>query len=456
MNPGIAADPVFQAPFITPPAERLGFLEAIRAIMRNPIEVWPQEFYRTGYMRGRFGRRTVVHVARPDLIHAVFVEEARSLHRSDIAQAILKPAMREGLLTAEDEVWRAQRRIAAPAFRQQMLDSLVPLMDKAGDALAERLKARRGQAVNVMPEMIRATFSIISDTMFGETREEDARLIETEVGGYLSSVGKVDLFDMFGVPYWVPRPWKRAGKLAVKRLRARAERSIADLRAKGATGGSLTALLMNASDPETGGAMSEDQLIDNIITFIGAGHETTSLALTWSLYLVAQQPNLQKRLADEVHAVAGQGPILAEHVARLELRERVLKEAMRLYPPVALIGRKVVKPMTLNGDALRPGDQVVCGVLPLHRSPTLWENPDAFDPDRFLPERSAGRPRYAWMPFGAGPRICIGMGFAMMEGIVLLAHMMRAVRFAPVDGHEVKPVVRVTMRPRGGMPLKVA
>jgi cytochrome P450 len=213
--------------------------------------------------------------------------------------------------------------------------------------------------------------------------------------------------------------------------------------------------LMRARDPDTGQAMNDEQLIDNLLTFYLAGHETTARALAWTLYLLAQSPEWAAALEDEVARVTGGKAVESAHLERLALVQQVLKESMRLYPPVPLINRQCVAPTRLDGVEVVPGATVVMPIYAMHRHVKRWEDPDAFDPARFAPEREAKMPRYQYIPFGAGPRICIGMAFAMLEATTMLATLLQKARFAPVPGHEPRPVARVTLQPGGGLPLRV-
>jgi cytochrome P450 len=214
--------------------------------------------------------------------------------------------------------------------------------------------------------------------------------------------------------------------------------------------------LMSARDPESGRSMDERQLVDNLLTFYLAGHETTARALAWTLYLLARSPEWSARLAAEIARVTGGGPVAAGHIERLVEVQQVLKESMRLYPPVPLMGRQAVVPTALGGHALARGATVMMPIYAIHRHVKRWRAPDRFDPARFAPENEAKLERYQYMPFGAGPRICIGMAFAMLEATAMLATLLQHARFAPVEGHEPYPVARVTLVPRGGMPLRVS
>jgi cytochrome P450 len=214
--------------------------------------------------------------------------------------------------------------------------------------------------------------------------------------------------------------------------------------------------LIAARDPETGRTMGDEQLVDNLLTFYLAGHETTAKALTWTLYLLARSPQWTAALEDEIERVAGNGAIRGEHVDALVCVKQVIKESMRLYPPVPMMSRQAIADAEIDGHLVRAGSSILLPIYAIHRHARRWERPDEFDPDRFAPEKEAAIPRYQYMPFGAGPRVCIGMPFAMMEATVMLATFLQRARFACVEGHEPTPVASVTLIPKGGMPLKVA
>ena len=203
------------------------------------------------------------------------------------------------------------------------------------------------------------------------------------------------------------------------------------------------------------GTKLDAQLIDNLLTFFSAGHETTAKALTWTLYLLARAPEWEARLVEEIARVTAGEPVRAEHIDKLVLTAQVIKESMRLYPPAPVISRITSEATELGGEPVAAGVQTVIPIYAIHRHKKLWDDPDLFDPTRFSPEREAAIPRYQYMPFGAGPRICIGMAFAMIEAVAILATLIRSCRFEIIDGYEPTPVSRVTVRPSHGMPLRV-
>jgi len=264
------------------------------------------------------------------------------------------------------------------------------------------------------------------------------------------------IYTMFAVPEWVPFP-NRSGAMAERDFLHRDMRRLIAARraAKPAALPDLLDLLLSARDAETGRSMSDGEVVNNLLTFIAAGHETTAVALTWTLWLLAKDEVVQQRLYDEITALAGNRPIAAADVEGLIFCRQVINEAMRLFPPAPGIGRVPAAPMTLGGERVSERTRIHVPIFALHRNVRLWENPTAFDPDRFSAEQVKKRSRYAFLPFGGGPRICIGASFATTEAALILAEIVRAFRLRAVAGHKPKPVARVTLRPAGGMPLLI-
>jgi cytochrome P450 len=267
------------------------------------------------------------------------------------------------------------------------------------------------------------------------------------------------LYAGMKMPRWVPHPGILAAQRAITLLRAAVAGMIHERRRLRESGAVVQEDLMHrliaAHDPETGQSMNDEQLIDNALTFYLAGHETTAKALTWTLYLLARSPEWTAALKKEIARVTGGAPIAAEHIEGLVRVRQVIRESMRLYPPVPLMSRQAVADVRLGEHEVKAGASVLMPIYAMHRHKRRWEDPDAFDPERFSPEGEARIPRYQYMPFGAGPRVCIGMSFAMLEATAMLATMLRTMRFETVEGHDPLPMARVTLAPKGGMPLKV-
>lgn len=447
--------PHFIPQTVTPPDKPLPLVRGLLTMISNPLHVWPKGMYENRYHGVRWVGRTFHYFRQPEHMKAMFLDHPDVFVKSPFQKKLLGPAVGDGMLTAEGEHWKFQRRAASPAFRIDALRALAPAFSTSAQATVERiLAAGADKPVDVLAEMQHATLDVIVETILGgvDPAFGHERMAKT-VSDYIETMGKPDLLDMFSVPGWVPRPWGEKGRRAARGLRKSAVNAIGRRRASGADRKDLLGLLLAARDPETGRGLSDTELRDNVVTFIGAGHETTALALTYALYLIANAPDVQDRLVREVREVCGDQDVDALMIDAMPFHEQVIKEAMRLYPPVAIIDRIANADIDLDGIKVEKGDLGFALIYVMHRHKLLWDNPERFDPDRFSEERSEGRPRFQYMPFGAGPRICIGMKFAYMEAVAILATLVRSLRFRPNPAHAVVPNIRITLRPEGGMPL---
>jgi len=437
----------FIPPRIVPPERPLGAFAFARRFVRNPLEVVPRAVYADDLVP--MGRR--VWITSPALVKAVLLDQ-REQFRKTTQIRLLSPLLGRGILTSEGEPWKWQRQAAAPMFRD--LKPFVPAFVRAADTVLARWRAAPEGAVQPIDEdMTRATFDVISATLLPSA---DAELFGRETRRLQRHGGWDQLYAAIKAPKWMPRPGMLSGVRTIRTLRGAVASMIGARRASG--GGEpddLMHRLIAARDPETGQSMNDDQLIDNLLTFYLAGHETTARALTWTLYLLALAPDWASALRDEVARTTAGAPVGGEHIDRLALTQQVLKESMRLYPPVPIMSRQAAIDTTLGGHAIARGTSVLLPIYAIHRHEKRWSDPDRFDPARFAPDREKSMSRYQYMPFGAGPRICIGMSFAMFEATAILATLLSHARFAPADGLDPTPIARVTLVPKGGMPLKV-
>ncbi|MGV6820673.1 MAG: cytochrome P450 [Parvularcula sp.] len=451
----------FEPPTLPPLPVRASRPRRIAALLRNPISMYTEEHFTKPLLSAPFGGQTFAQVMDPEIVQQVLQGDGTDFGRSIFVQRLLAPALREGLLTTEGQKWRRQRRAASPAFRQKALDALVPSFATAGQAMAKRLTAQAGTITNIHPEMVRATFDVIIDTLLqGSANPFPLDKTAKDVDLFLNTIARLSLPDVFPILDRVaPRqffiPGYRRGMAAIGRLRALAEEIVQRRIAVEDDREDLMGQLIRARDPETGNRLSPTELVDNALTFVGAGHETTALALTWTLYSLGHSPQLQDALAEEANAVLSDRDVTPADIPSLALHERVIKEAMRLFPPVPIIGRKVLNPVTLGGQDFAPGDNLAIAIYAMHRHHSLWDAPGLFDADRFLPEAEKARHRFAYLPFGGGPRICIGLRFALMEAVTMLTYISRNLIICLPKGHRAEPHLTITMRPKNGMHLGV-
>lgn len=443
----------FTPPAITPPAQQLPFFKALAAMLDNPMEAWPRAIYEDEvYVPPRADFRRI-YVCEPAALKRVFLDEVEDFPKSPLAQRLLTPMLGQGLVTATHAAWRWQRRAAAPAFQHQGIDQSAPAIAACAERAVQRWRENEEGEVDICAEMMRVTFDIILDTMLGGRDNVDAVEMGRQFNAYLSYLGKPNLADVLGAPAFVRTAFAADGGACVAFMKAAVDRLIRERRSAPPRG-DLVDLLMKASD-QSGRAMSDVELRDNILTFLAAGHETTALSLTWALYLVSQQDDCEARMLEEIATVAGEAPIDADMAAKLPYTRWVIEEAMRLYPPVPVLARVAAKACELAGKKVRRGDAVIAPIYALHRHRKYWDQPDAFIPERFSEPRLHVRQRYIYMPFGAGPRICLGAQFALIEATIVLATIVRAYSMSLREGHKIRPLLRITMRPEGGLPMRL-
>lgn len=429
----------------------LSFQDSMRLLRTDLVSWWSKDMYDHGIEVVPFGGRTFYHLAKPEFMQEVLLDKSDHFVTSNIAKIMLGLALGEGLLTSDKEPWRMQRRMAAPLFRKATMDQYVPVMDQAGRGAVARLEHGLGQEQPVLPAMTATTLDVILDAIFGSV-DVDRPMVAREVGIYLKIMGRVGFTDSLGIPQWMLRPWRWRGYWAVWRLRRLVSKMRVVHKDDERASSGLLGRLSSVVDPQTGKHMSRRLITDNIMTFVGAGHETTAVGLSWALYLLAEQPDLQEQLALEGNEVLSEGPVSLEQIEKLDLTRRFLMETLRLYPPVAAMVRSVETDVSVGNIFLKKDDHVTLATLPMHRNPLYWPDPDTFDPDRFLDANIKQRPRFSYLPFGGGPRICIGMEFAMLEAVTILARFVQAYRFLPTGKHP-RPLVSVTTRPDNGVPL---
>ena len=436
-------------------AEAAGFPRLIRTVVRNLIEAWPAEVYRDGIVEARFIGRRTVFVSDPALIRSLLVDQAAALGREEFLTRSLSPALGRGILTSDGERWRHQRRIAAPVFRHDRLRAFVPAMSAAGAETRARWQARGPASVDMLAEMMRTTFDIIVATMMAGDHGVDVARFGRAMNAYLDQTTWKMALSLLGAPAWAPHPGCVRGAAAARYLRGTIARGIADRRRSGRCGDDLLGLMLQARDPETGEGMPDDSLVDNLLTFIAAGHETTAIVLAWTFWLLAEHPEIEARVLAEM-AGAPEAPGGGPNLEALAYTRQVVMEVMRLYPPAPLIVRKTLSEIRLGGARIPAGRSVHVPVYAVHRHARLWLQPERFDPDRFGPAESGARDRYAYIPFGAGPRVCIGMGFAMTECLAILAELLPAFRVTRAAAARPETRFKVTLRPHGGVGMTVS
>jgi cytochrome P450 len=441
-----------------PPSGRLAFPLLIARLIGNPIAAWGTDFYEEPLIVYRWLGIETAFVMDPETIQAVLLADSGRYSKQPLYDDVLGDAIGGGLLSAEGDAWRWQRRLAAPLFRAEEMLGFTPAFAKACAPALQRWKAAPGAVQPIDADMASVTLHALQDTVLGANLADDERERIDRYGSTFlrESAWKLALTTLH-MPRGTPHPGFLRMRRAGRELRAVAARVLASRRAEGreAQGTDLLSRLIAARDPATGEAMPDALIVDNVVTFLMAGHETTAQALTWTLYLLALFPEWQERARQEIRDVIGDGPIEPAQVARLTLVEMIFQEAMRLYPPAPSLMRRALTEVTLGDTTVSPESAVVIPIYAIHRHHLLWTEPLRFDPNRFSPEAKATRHRCSYLPFSTGPRNCIGASFAMVEGRVILATLLSRAKFDLPDGEIPVPFARVTLRPKNGLRLKV-
>ena len=439
------------------PDRRLPLFQLLRTVVDNPLRAWPRSIDRERLVRSRVLGRDTVYVMAPDLIRQVMMDEVENFEKGEIPRRTLGPALGDAILTADGARWRWQRRAVAPLFRHERIRNYLPTMIDAAQRTRDRWRAYPpGTEIDIAHEMMRTTFDIILGTILPGRSSVDADLMEKSITDYLEASSWIIALTMARAPTWVPFPGFYKAQRARRHMHQILDTLIGEAKRRPGSGNDLLSLLTNATDAETGQSMTDLDVRHNLLTFIAAGHETTAVALTWTCYLLSIHPEIEQCVRTEIATVTGGGPLSAEHIEALTYTKQVILESMRLYPPVALIVRAATRDVKLDNQAIRAGTNVYIPVYAVHRHEGYWQNPDAFDPSRFEPEAAKARDRYLYIPFGAGPRVCIGASFAQVEAAAVLATLLSAFKLRLRPGYVPEPKLRVTLRPAGGMPMRVA
>ncbi len=440
-------------PRFPPGPKRTIPFSGLLAYRRGPLRFFQnlaQEFGDISYFR--LGPQQAFFLNHPDYIKDVLVTNHQNFMKG-LALQRAKRLLGEGLLTSEGEFHRRQRRLAQPAFHRQRIASYAAVMtDYAAQA---RERWRDGETLDMSEQMMRLTLAIVGKTLFDADVESDAR----EVGAAMSVV--MDLFNTVTIPFFellqkLPLPQLRRFDRAKAKLDAIIYRLIEERRRSSEDRGDLLSLLLLARDTEgDGGQMTDAQLRDEAMTIFLAGHETTANALAWTWYLLSQNPAIEAKLHEEIAAVLGARLPAFEDVAQLKYTEMVLTESMRLFPPAWALGRLALNDYEIAGYVVPKKSLVLMSQYVMHHDSRYFPDPGRFDPERWTPEAREARPQFSYVPFGGGPRRCIGEGFAWMEGILLIATLAQHWRMRLVPGHPValKPVI--TLRPKYGMRMIV-
>jgi cytochrome P450 len=453
--PKLTAMNLIESPALAMPARpegRLSFRQFLRLVRENTVATYPPEAFDEDIIEGRllWRRRFIINV--PSGVRHVLLDNAANYKKSELTRRLLEPGLGRGLLTSEGETWRRHRRIMAPAFDRHSLETYVPIITGVtSELLAGWDILPNSSEVDVGAAMMHTTLHIISRTMFSANSREIVEVVERGVKQYQTAV-RPHLLDLLGFPAWFTKlfAYRQRGIAAFDEFDSTVDQLINDrAREPNNKQKDLLARLVAARDVETGGGMTAKEVRDEVVTIFMAGHETTAQALTWTWYLLSLHPSVEAKLHEELTTVLNGRTPQYEDIANLRYTRMVIEESMRLYPPAHTIAREPIAPDYILGHRIPVGAIVLIVPWLIHRKASLWDQPHRFNPERFTAEP----PRFSYIPFGAGQRICIGAAFAMTEAILILAMVAQRYRLRLKAAHPIEPQGLITLRPRYGMPM---
>ena len=450
---------LFRPPAPTPAPRRLGLIRLLQALRRNPLECWSEDFFREPISSVTLPIGRVFVLNDPAAIKHVLADNAGNYRKDPLQRRVLSAGLSDGLLSAEDRRWEVQRRTLAPLFSARTVRGLAGDMLRAVDLLTQRwLSLGSGVVIDVAAEITLLTLNVLALTIFSDGLQSDPDEFRLSMTEYFRVAGRIGLLDLIGAPDFIPRPGRSRIKATLQYFEGVIDELIHARRKALEHNGAacrddLLTLLLRALDPATGQPMTLAEVRSNILTFLSAGHETTANTLTWSLFLLSQSDTWRARVKEESEReLSGPEEGLID---RLVVTRAVIEEALRLYPPIAALSRSAKAADRIAEHDVKAGSLIVIAPYVLHRHRKLWHQPDVFDPARFLGDARRSVGRFAYLPFGVGPRICIGSSFALQEATIALASLIRRFEFRLERGSEVWPLMSVTVRPANGLPMRI-
>lgn len=430
---------------IRPPGPSGSYLWSIRRALKDPLQFLLDV---APYGRVVTLRRDKTFLLNsPDDIKHVLQDNHLNYRKGERYVRALEPLFGRGLLISEGDLWRRQRRAIQPAFsRAHHPDYAHAIVVTTEEWLGRwEAAARTGTPLDLRKQLMDLTLAVLMKTIFGRSSGEDIEAVGQAFRMAHREIRLVTTFLPVRLPPWVPTPGRVRFARAIGVLDDFIARIVRERERSGQNGGDLIGLLLAARDQDTGDAMSPRQIRDEVVSMLSAGHDTVTETLFWTMYLVAQHPEVERRVSQEASSVLGERSPVAEDVKALTYTVSAIEETMRIYPPVWGIMRTAIEADVVSGYAIPAGARVVISPWVVHRLPSLWPEPERFDPDRFAPERAAGRHRFAYFPFGAGPRLCVGAQFAMLEVPLVAAMLWRrfVIRLAP--GQSTRPQAQISL-----------
>lgn len=443
---------------MTPPAQPYPAPLFLHHFIQNPLRCLPQSVYREPIVGYQNGPVRIVWVMGPDLTEEVFLGKHEVFPKPPLEQRVFSKPLGQSILTSQGEDWKWQRKAVSGLFRHETMLGYVPDMAQAAENLLKRWRSGTSRPIvrRVDKDVTNATYAAISNTLFGGAAMPESKDIQAGVQGYLMNTTWEIVAALMGGPSWGWHPARASLDQASAKMRGAINRLLDRWEtSEDRHGEHLLGKLLQAEEPGLDGGISRQRVLNNLLTFLNAGHETTAKALIWTLYVLSQETGWQERVRAEIKDVVGDGPVEGAHIDQLALTRQVFEEAMRLYAPAPVLTRLATEDSELGGVTVRKDTLVFVPIWAIHRHQALWDEPDEFRPERFAPEARGAIARTQYLPFGFGPRICIGSSFAVIEGVAMLATLLRKARFSWPDGPHPEPLARVTLWPKGGMGLRV-
>ena len=433
------------------------FLGNLKEYRKDPLELFIHTRKKFGDIaRLRLFNKNILLLSHPDAIKYVIQTNNRNFDKGTHGYQMLKEAIGNGLLTSEGDFWRRQRRLAQPAFYKQRLASFFETMEQTSREMTlDWDKLPDGHLLEVSHEMLKVTLRIVGKTLLGKDLGGDARDIGDALNFVMHRVNE-RITQVLVAPLWMPTPANKKFKKNMAILNSVVQSLIIERREAGeGQFNDLLAMLVEAKDLETGQKMNDQQLQDEVLIMFSAGHETTANAMTWTLLLLAQHPEISQKLFNEVKQAFGDSKPEISHLSQLKYCKNVIQESMRIYPPAWLFGRRAVEDDIICGFEIKKGEYTFISPYLTHRHPEFWEEPEKFQPERFDSETVNKHPKFTYLPFGGGPRQCIGNNFALMEMQILLALIIQKYNFELLDESHIKLDPVITLRPLNGLYLKL-
>jgi cytochrome P450 len=433
-----------------PGPQGLPLLGSLLDLRRDPLSLFTRVMQDYGgVVQMRMGPQRIHLVTAPDGVRHILQDNNKNYTKNTRGYDIMRTVLGQGLLTSDGSFWLRQRRIAQPAFHKRHLHTFSALMVQAADAMLDRWQPDK--PLDVSAELMALTLRVVVQTLFGTDQEPPVADVSHALEVVLRTLNRRT------VGLWIPDRWPNPENLklraAVRTLDAvvlgyihahRADPHLADRP-------DLLSMLLRAKDEDTGESMTDAQLRDEALTLFLAGHETTASNLSWTLALLSQHPDVARRLYDEVFAVLGDAPPTVEDLPKLTYTSQVIDESLRLYPPAWILARRAIADDTIDGIHIPASAYVLISPYASHRNPSIWPNPEGFDPDRFAPGADKLRPRFSYFPFSGGPRICIGQSFALLEAKLILARIVQRFALHLIPGYPISPEPLITLRVRNGL-----